>query len=202
MRSGSIGLLLLTTLLLSSCAADGDHQGSPPASGPSVSQELSQQRQAILQKYPDAVIPDVKVERLVTLEEKSSVNAQCLSEQGFDSTVTGDGATKTMVGKGQDLAFQIAKYACDARFPIDPKYNAPLTDSQLKLLYRYQTGKLVKCLTAHGYKVDPVPSEQVFIQNYGQPNSWIPYAEVDGSGESWDQINQDCPQVPDSLWGQ
>ena len=157
---------------------------------------------ALLAQYPQAVIPDAKLVRTVTLEEWPTTMAQCLTDQGFPSTVVDGGVSSTNI-VGQEEAKEVARYVCNVEYALDPKFNQPLTASQLDQLYEYYTGDLTNCLEANGQEVAAPPSRQLFGEAFNTIDSWSPYLSVAGSvsADEWTELNKACPQVPEGLYG-
>lgn len=116
---------------------------------------------ALLTQYPQAVVPDSKLVRTVTLEEWPTTMAQCLTDQGFPSTVVDGGVSSTNI-VGQEEAKEVARYVCNVEYPLDPKFNRPLTAKQLDQLYDYYAGELTSCLEANGQEIAAPPSRQLF----------------------------------------
>lgn len=157
----------------------------------------------VVARFPDASRPDVQFERQVSSEEWSEVRIQCLAEQGFIAEPSEGGGVSGTVAEGQAEALAVARYVCDVRFPVDPRFTAPLTDSQLENLYSYFVGDLTECLEAEGYSIAPPPSLQVFLSTYYAPDSWSPYNEViqNLGDRSFADLDAGCPQLPADLYG-
>ncbi|MEP6478088.1 MAG: hypothetical protein ABJB03_01750 [Rhodoglobus sp.] len=160
----------------------------------------------VLEHYPDAARPDVTLVRHVSLDERGAVIVDCLSEQGFPGGTAGPLGTYQIqdIPLEQDEAFMIATYVCDMKYPLDPKYEQPLTDSQLIALYAYLRDSLAPCLIALGFDIPPRPSEQTFVDTYRETGGWPIYegvASAVSDEAEWNAVNQQCPQVPPDLYG-
>lgn len=153
------------------------------------------------EKYPKVVKPQVKLQRYVSLDEWAVEDAKCLSSLGFPATVNVDGGVSGAISPSQHEAEAVAQYACDVEFPLDPRFNRPLNDSQLQYLYSYFTGKLIPCLKKAGYSIRTPPSLQTFEDQYSTDKNWSPYDDVSVSGVVWSNLNQKCPQSPSGLYG-
>ncbi len=202
-KPAALAALALGALLIGGCAAVPGHADplTSPAAGTVSNSEAVSAEHDLLAQYPKAKLPNAKLIREVTLDELPAARAKCLTTQGFPSTATADGGVFGYVPEGQDEAHQIAKIVCAIEYPLMAKYDKPLSDAQYKLLYDYLTGPLTKCLKDHGFTVPSAPSFQTFTATYGQPSSWVPYKNVNVSGDAWTQINEACPQVPANLYG-
>lgn len=190
----------LCVLLLSGCSVDAPRKEETVQG--SVSDNRLRQAQidraaALQSSYPSADIPDVSLVRMVDMASWPEAMAQCLTENGFPSDVQ-DGGVRTMVAEGQDEAKAIASYRCSVEYPLDPKYEVSLTESQLKILYEYYTGTLTACLEGLGYFVSDPPSETVFIDRYNTSESWSPLVDIADSmsPEQWTKANSGCESAP------
>jgi hypothetical protein len=198
--------VLAAVTLLAGCAS----MPEPSApSGPKLSdaeerlvqESLDGSWRMVILLYPDAVRPKVERVRLVEQSDQPTAIADCLTEQGYDVVVNSQGSISS-TGGGE--AFQVAYYACEAKYPLHPDYLRPLSDAQLEHLYDYFLNTLKPCLEAEGYGVPPAPSLQRFVETYNDGGGWIVYGEVAGAnlppGE-WGRLNALCPQIPDDLYG-
>ncbi len=143
---------------------------------------------------------------MIEPDDFGNVMVSCLHDEGFPNVqLTSDGegyeASTDSVASGKALA--VAEYVCSTQYPVDPKYNQPLNDIQLKKLYQYFKGPLAQCLESHGYSFSTPPSEETFIDRYPSGGGWDPMNEVleslqdpTRSGE----LNQACPHWPDGLY--
>ncbi|MDY7527586.1 MULTISPECIES: hypothetical protein [unclassified Cryobacterium] len=163
---------------------------------------LAQSWTDIVSQFPDAKKPDPSVVRVryVTLDDMPAVNAKCLTEQGFPSTVDAGGVS-TQTSAGQEEAIMLARYVCDIEYPLDPKFNKPFNKSQLDYLYDYDVNTLKPCLEKAGYSIPEPPSLQSFEDNYATSGAWTPYLGVTPSGDGWAEINKTCPQTPAGIYG-
>ncbi|MBF0671341.1 MAG: hypothetical protein IR160_02000 [Salinibacterium sp.] len=157
---------------------------------------------ALKREYPEALMPEVERVRFVPPEEWAEAMAACLSTEGFPAEVTPDGGVQRQVAAGQAMASDIASYVCNAKYPMDPQYEVKLNESQLRYLYKYYNNSLVPCLEDEGFRIPRAPSLQVFIDSYGTPDAWTPYASLVGQPiVGWIELNDACPQNPDGLFG-
>ena len=151
--------------------------------------------------------PDVEQVRLIDPFEWAQVQAQCMRDEGFtDVVVLPDGGIKPGAGNDQQQsAYALARYVCNAKYPIDPKYTAPLSEVQIRAVYDYFLNDLVPCLEDNGHSVPEPPSLEVFIETFAT-SRWSPYTEVFGSGSSvpmdeYYRVSAACPQWPTDLVG-
>lgn len=168
--------------------------------------ELTTQSEArtlafLLDQFPDATVPVVERERFIEPDEYAPVLAECLTEAGFPSVASADGGVS---GSYQDADAEkraLVEYTCGTRFPMDPRYSAPLNDSQITYIYNYQTQILTRCLEEAGYVVDEPPALEEFLDSYvTDGGGWHPYEHVN-AGDLTVSINVRCPQTPDHLYG-
>ena len=67
-----------------------------------------------------------------------------------DVRATSDGGLDRQDPNTQAGAHTLAMYTCNAKYPMDPKSNVPLTDEGLGELFDYFTDELKPCLEAEG----------------------------------------------------
>jgi hypothetical protein len=159
-----------------------------------------EERNSVLARWPDAEIPVVTAERVVsTTAEWQSAVVSCVQAAGFEaSTLEDGGVSYELPPEEQEQALAIAQYVCLSKYPLELNVE-PFTDSDLRRLHDYYVSTLIPCLEQAGFTVDPAPSLESFLNSY-QSNPWIPYTAVQGqSTEDWDAINKSCPQYPADL---
>jgi hypothetical protein len=190
-------------LLLTGCSAPSESAGPPTASdGTAVEIDAwALERDGLLEDYPDADVPEldeIEVVRAITLDEADQVYGDCLNEAGIDATVTEDGL-RVEVAAGQDYSYRLESLICHARYPLQDKFNS-LSQDQIGRLYDYQTGPLTECLNDAGFSVPDPPTKQSFVEQYGSSVPWTAYQEVNVTEQAWQDINEQCPQLPAGLW--
>ncbi|OUE18004.1 hypothetical protein BFL34_03052 [Clavibacter michiganensis] len=146
--------------------------------------------QRVVQERPDAVRPDVPVERILAGEEWVRQQAACLGESGVRVQVIGTGDD---VRLGTDSADPVVRYVCQVRFPVAPQ--GPLTDAALGWLHDYYVDFLLPCYASAGEPYEgEVPDRDAFIASSRAGDHWQPYvATRDGMLESR------CPSAPAGL---
>lgn len=157
----------------------------------------------LLAQFPEADVPTVERVRFVELDEWAVVTASCLTDEGFYAEATSNGLSSS-ADPGQEQELAVATYVCALKYPTNPRTNIPLNDDQKRFLYEYYTRVLTPCVEAEGFQVPPPPTQQSYIETYGNEGSWNPYAlvaEATGGEEEWLRINALCPQVPPGLYG-
>ena len=195
-------------LSLVSCSAD-----SAPA--PTMSSLSSATRDAMYQdkvdslwaqvhaEFPDAVRPETAVVRFVKPSEQSRALVQCLARDGFEVTEV-EGTISASGVTGQELPYELSLYSCRAAYPIDPAYEAPLSEAESRYLYDYLTGELTECLEKHGYEIGTPPSFTVFLESTSNGEApWSPWSEVSARSDLNESIARDlvraCPVKPAGL---
>lgn len=154
----------------------------------------------LLDRYPNAEVPPAERVRFIEPDEYAIVMADCMTSEGFPSVASADGGVESSFDTTQQEANATAFYRCRIKFPTDPKYLAPLNESQITYIYNYQTTVLTSCLEAAGYEVDEPPTLEKFLDSYTSPGGgWSPYANVRG-GTLWVSLNKQCPQTPPHLY--
>ncbi|WP_439564168.1 hypothetical protein [Microcella sp.] len=208
--SALVAASVLATSILASCATPGEHLSAVTdrAEGTEVMQEtLDQAWREVVAVDPGAVRPDVELIRLVSLDEWAPTTASCLADEGFkDVTIdaSGQGVLVGDLAEAQRSAYQLALYVCAARYPLDPKYNEPLDEAQMKKLYEYYVNELSTCLRELGYEPSPAPSLQGFIDSYAS-DPWLPWVEASllaapSGPNATAELETRCPQLPPDLW--
>lgn len=207
-RSPLLGLsAALLVAVLAGCA---DSVPEPPHLDVTPAQEAEQatidlQRyaDAVLVRYPDAVLPAVDRVRYITTSEWGQTIADCLNEEGFDATTSPDGGLGTEQIDAQDEPYLIAMYVCNAKYPLDPRQTLPLVDDQIRYLYDYYVKVATPCLEGMGFEVTDPPSQPTYIDSYRVGPSWRPYedAALRSSPEQWQQILTECPEAPPGVYG-
>lgn len=145
--------------------------------------------------------PEVDLLRFIPLFEFGPTMVDCLAEQGYDVQLTPDkeGIDYSRVSPDLSEALNLADYICSAQYTVDPRYEAPLTQSQLQLLYFYYTVELIPCLEGAGFEIGEPPSFAVFAQDYPTERGWAPYAELaieSLSNVEFFELEGQCPQRP------
>lgn len=206
-RAAALAVVAVLGLALSACT-NAPVVAQPDELSAEESQELLQayldsEWANVLARFPDAARPDVDIVRIIDSSEWATTVADCLSEDGFDATATVDGSISYFGVPSQGDSYAVAFYTCEARYPVDPKYNAPLNESQLNFLYDYFLNDLKPCLEGEGYEVPSAPSRQTFLESYAEDDGWSLYKNVAGRvgpGELA-ELNKKCPQLPEGLYG-
>lgn len=159
----------------------------------------------VAQRFPAAVRPEVTVVGMVEQSDWAGAVAACMVDAGFvDTTASvGGGIDWGVFPAEQAEAQAVALYACEARYPLDPRYSMELNRSQLEYLHYYRVHVLAKCLEGAGVKVSEPPSLQKFLDSRSSGEDWTPYSDVpDSVSETdWNELNRECPQFPDDLYG-
>ncbi|WP_259336626.1 hypothetical protein, partial [Clavibacter phaseoli] len=126
--------------------------------------------QRVLQERPDAVRPDVPVERILAGEEWVRQQAACLGESGVRVQVIGTGDD---VRLGTDSADPVVRYVCQVRFPVAPQ--GPLTDAALGWLHDYYVDFLIPCYASAGEPYEgEVPDRDAFIADIRAGGALLP----------------------------
>lgn len=152
----------------------------------------------------DAPPPDIEVVRWTdTLADYGATVEECLREQGFIVEHDGRGGFHIPAGipPHQEEAYQVARYACNAMYPINPVFVQEWSPEQLGLLYDYWDQYLIPCLAAHDLPVSTAnkPSREVYISTFFTPDppNWWPSDVVEMLPPSVkSSVEQVCPPYP------
>jgi hypothetical protein len=191
--------IALVALVLSGCASHPIRVYSQAELAGELEAHLGYAREALLQQYPNAVLPHVKVVRFISGDEWSRVIPACLANSGWPVTISSDGWSSTSLDASEKGAFEVANYVCEAQYPLDPRYSIPLNRDQQAYLYAYYVQVLKPCLELHGYAPPgPAPTLAEFLNGYDQ-GSWDPYGVV--NTYDWATVSAACPSEPAGLYG-
>lgn len=210
--AGAFTIALAAALLLAGCSgesgASDDSDGSTMSLEDELEAKLNEAWDSARQFAPelqDDDRPEVDVVRMIAPAEFGRVMVDCLHDSGYvDAELTDDGEGFSMFHPSGDglAAYKLAEYACQAKYPIDPRYERPLTEGQLQVLYDYFAGPLSECLQAEGYPVSESSSFEEFSENYPNGSGWDPLNEVLstlGSDEAL-ALQTACPPTPAGLY--
>ncbi|TFD49587.1 hypothetical protein E3T55_10940 [Cryobacterium frigoriphilum] len=215
-RAARMGLLLLvsaTLMVLSGCSIDTSEPAQSDLTAPTASAEptnstplvldaasqdlLDWDWEQVLRESPDAERPVIEIVRFTDSDDWASAMESCMNDLGWPDRATADGGLDHgMIQDAQAGAHALAIYTCNAKYPMDPKYNVPLTDERLSELFDYFTDELQPCLEAEGYDVPESPSRETFIDTYAENGAWHLYENVSTGQSTWNSINAKCPQIP------
>lgn len=198
-------------LLVAGCAQQPDPNGLQTVPAPSESStphELPEPEslldfiwQMVLQHEADAERPDVSLIRVVNLSEIAEVQAACIREAGFEVKVWPDGTFSSSPGHESQMgAFWKMRYTCLSQYPLDPKYDQPFDDGQIRALYDYQRTTLVECLSLFGIDVSAAPSWEVYLETRLTPDFWNPYRGVRLGSDRLFEIKAACPETPEYIY--
>lgn len=126
----------------------------------------------------------------------------CLTEKGWDVTLTWDGGIETT--SESMPASQADQYDADSRAcwdMIDERISAMQPADIVKVYQRELATRA--CLLDHGYEVEEPPSEQQYVDDFFGAR-WSAYGASNASGrplpgDDWRTINEACPQPAWSL---
>lgn len=150
-------------------------------------------------KYPDATRPDVDLVRFVGRDDYDAVTLDCLREQGVDARRDGYGVSTT-VPKGAEMRYEVAWFACDVQYPLDPSVTQAYTDAELRYIYQYFVGPLSSCLIDRGYAVPDPPAFADFVDTWWTADSWSPYRDLaERNAEAFEATRAACPPMPTDL---
>jgi hypothetical protein len=202
-------MLPAIVMLCSGCGSEPADPGAQLGELPSYSKaELMELRDIQLAQYATdhelENVPGVELVRFVEPDEWAGAQIECLNASGYSVKLTddGDGLDFSAVPPQQQYRgspLDLAGYVCEAEYTFNPRYNQPLTDAQLRVLYGYFVDDLTPCLEARGLAVDDAPSESAFVESY-DTGAWVPYDSVNPdtlTTEEWNALTAECPQNPE-----
>ena len=137
--------------------------------------------------------------RWVLPEESGYVIAVCMTDEGFpmvgepngSSRYTGSNADKWTSSKRARLAL----VRCTARYTIDPRVGAPMTESTLQAMWYYYHDYGIPCLGERRFSPDsPLPTLSDYVASQGQ---WTFYPTAEDPNHLLTvQDYAVCPEVP------
>lgn len=204
-------LVLSALTWLPGCASTPERTEAPILSVHALSPDEQEQqyflfvnaeRKLLEQSFPDIEIPNVQRDRFVDEPDWAKIHADCMTGLGFPASVRPDGGVAhASTADEQKAAQALAIFTCEVPYPVDPRYQVPLNEQQLKYLHNYYLSDLIPCLESKGFSVEPAPSLTTFMENC-ENSPWSPYSNVSpNSEEEWLEINRLCPQQPEFLFG-
>ena len=141
-------------------------------------------------------------EDAISIAPVSNYVYQCLTDKGWDVTLTWDGGIE--VSSETIPEAQIALYDADSEecwSVIDGRV-ASMQDDEIAGVYRDELTTR-DCLIEQGYEVEPPPSEQLFVESFrgarwsAYGGAEIPFASL--TEDAWRKLNVACPQPAWSL---
>lgn len=200
---------LLGAIVLVGCSPEPQPSVPPPPVLTSserttmLQEQLDARWEGVAALYPQAIRPEVDRVRLISSADFASITIECLQEAGFEVDDTGDGGISYgAVPDAQRESLAITEYECAAKYPIDPSDLTPLTDDEIAFLYAYQTGTLRHCLEDRGYAVPDPSSLSKYLADYHDGTGpWTPYANITVTGDKWNELRRDCPEIPSGFRG-
>ncbi len=180
---------------------------TPESDAEIVEKQLDDAWERAKQRAPsltDEDRPETTQVRFITLDEHPQVIVDCLHEAGFPEVTAEEGAvTYSVADEAQGAALALAHYTCIAEYPLDPKFERPLTDEQLRKLYDHYTGPLRDCVEAEGHEVSEPPVFEKFVEDHrNQTGTWDPISEASANlnGSQVQALMDKCPQTPPDLY--
>lgn len=182
------------------CAADGEHDSGGTGASPDQNREEELSDYARVLGIDDP--PAVEVVREVSPEDQVGALRECMGESGFAVSDPQSTSLEWDVPQGQDEAFSLAIYVCNARYPIAQEHRAPLDADGRGGLYDHWVSETIPCLQSLGYSVEVPPSRDSFMAGA----MWDPRASTmeqvmadvsEGRWASEDSVyGQECPTEP------
>jgi len=208
MRAPHLASLVVALLLLSACTSSARPPAPPVLSEAErdqlIAEALDQQWAVFTSFHPDTERPDVDVVRYTSLSEQPAVLVGCLNDAGYDAELSS--TQRGIVTEGTEAQSEhqdLALYVCQAQYPLDALYRAPLSESETEYLYDYYVGALTDCLREEGADSGAAPSYQRFRESYESEEAWSPYAALATnpavSQQMFDALMQACPERPSGL---
>ena len=147
---------------------------------------------------PSAERPEVPIERFLNADEFLAVY-ECMADAGVPVEFGEDGGVSWSWSSDDPIDAELARYTCQAQYPLYPPQAGSFTDEQHEYLYDYYQDVLVPCLLLQGYPVDgDVPTREEFNDLTSIHASWSPYSFIE-SPSDWEELEAlyaTCPAIP------
>ncbi|WP_043675341.1 hypothetical protein [Clavibacter michiganensis] len=169
-----------------------DFTADPPVRVPPTDAELAEDLRIradrawglVLEQQPDAVRPDVQVERVVDEEDFIDQQIACLRDAGITASVIGQDSYSLTD------ADPVTVYSCQVRFP--QREAGPRTDAELAYIHDYYVSYLIPCYAAEGEPYfGEVPAVDDFIAAVRAERPWTPFPDTMD-----EQLARACPVLP------
>jgi hypothetical protein len=192
-------------LLLAGCAT----AVSPPA-GITASQRRDATQQDLALRWatvtggnPGFVAPRVAIVHYTNYLDETQVLAGCLRKSGYPKAIaTASGAVSDpTLRPPESFPFAVAKYVCEAKYPVDPLELGYLSDQQEQYLYGYWQNETVPCLRAEGLTVASLPPIGQFGEGYEDVGTMNPFTHLAAADQRQVSLLQNrCPPYPGELY--
>lgn len=197
LRRGVAGVSAV--LLLAACTSPP----RPPAGTNDEGDGQNSVEEQVRQLAADLAIadpPQVDVVRLVAPEDRGRFVDACLTEQGYSPTRL----SEVGLPAEQTAAFDLVRFTCLARYPVDPDYLRAWSEEQIVVQYEWTVDHVIPCLADRGFLVTDVPSRAEFVTDW-PTEPFYPFAQLADeslTNDDWDVLNEDCQQSAPSelLW--
>ena len=227
--ASSVGILLV--LVLASCSTEGDWSSEGPDrasatyqagldtsvpddwadlfGGESIESVVEAQRTEWLKttrSFLPEDLPEVPLERIVSLREFEPLMVECLADEGFSVRAAGDGGILfDEVPIEQEGAKRMADAVCSLRYWPNPYETASKTPREpAKALYDYLVDTAAPCIQGRGIAVSEPPSKEAWVEAAARgQDAWSPYDSFTSgnpSPERWAELLDACPQVPEGFY--
>lgn len=147
----------------------------------------------VLDRFPDAVRPEVKFGGYVTDDDWVDIRRDCYTAAGlpFDIGTNPAGKGGALSPNVDTESNAVAGYVCDSEHPFRPL--APLDARVLGWYYDYLTEFLAPCYAANGIRNTAPPSREYFIANFPDQGWWPSQGSSPMGTAVDDAIDAACP---------
>ena len=131
----------------------------------------------------------------------SSAQVSCLVAAGIDASEVSGGYMVSSDGTVSNRQIADAQMVCLGQYPVDPRTQGYLSDSQLLYAYDYLTERVAPCLDLLGFPSSGPPDRPAFVGAVRAGQVWTPYSHggatrLDATAAEWTVINGKCPPLP------
>lgn len=208
-------LMGAAVLVLGGCASGPDpaSSASPTGWAGAPTDDASLYRMVLDGRPPSMRLepgerPDASLVRWVKPDDWAQAQVDCMTEQGFSSSVHQGGVQYPDVPPEQAKSLTIAAYTCAVSFPVDPRIHLPWNREQSERQYRHLVGTVMPCVRSLGVPVEEPPTFEVwYAERTTDSRGWNPYQgiaqfDVAGLARAHDRCPFTAPDLyPDDLKG-
>ncbi len=197
--------LAATVLTLAGCVA-----AAPPPAGITPAQRAEATKQDLALRWstltdgnPEFPAPKVVIVRYTNYLDEAQTIAACLRRSGYPkavATASGD-VIDTTLTPPESFPYNVAKYVCEAKYPVDPLELGYLSDAQEEYLYSYWQNETIPCLRGQGVTVAALPPIAQFGEGYEDVGTMNPFTHLSAADQrDAARLETQCPPYPGQLY--
>ena len=156
---GAITVVGVVILGLSGCSG---HHDSPYGTPDSARQSgLSFEEQLALDMGASTAVEPI---REVTPEEQNVAVQACLEDGGWPAELNSEDQISIFVPLDQEEALNQALARCSLQYPLQERYQRPMTTAQYEMQYDHWVNVTIPCLVDKGYHPEEPPGRATYVE--------------------------------------